>query len=703
MFKPAHPTRTSLATLALLLAAPTLAQEEAGGVEEVLISATRTAQPLSQIPNTVTLIDAQELRQQIAINNDLSTILGNLVPSFSPSRQKMTGYGESLRGRDPLYMVDGIPQSNPLRDGSRDGHTIDPLMLERVEVIHGANAIHGLGASGGIINLVTRRPAAGWQQALRLESTAQSEDVGESLGYGASYSLSGRSGPVDVLASISQRSNGIRYDADGRIVGFDNAQGDTMAADSLNGFLKSGVEWSDQRLEFTLNRYRLEGNNDWVAVPGDRDSGLPSTAEPGAIPGEPVSNDVTMLGATYSKERFLGHELSLKLFSQDFAGTYGGGQYGTFQDPAFGPDLYDQSRNRSEKTGLKLTMNRERVAGTPFSLVWGADYLEDETQQELVLTGRRWVPPSHYENLSLFAQTEYTGIESLTLTAGIRHEDSRLRVDDFTTLFSYNGGQFVRGGEPEFTELLGNLGATWQMTETWRLFANVSEGFSMPDVGRVLRGINVAGQDVESFLNLEPIVTDNREAGVEYRGDRFEAQLSLYQSDSDFGQRLQANSDGIYSVQRQKTEIEGLEFRSRWMPTAADAFELRLAHTEGQYDSDDDGQVDTDLGGANMSPTRLNLSWDRQWSSALNSRLQLNHLLDRDFHGAAGQTLRGFDGYTTVDLYLETEILEGELSLGLQNLSNSDYFTYYSQTLGNDARNFKGFGRTLSLAFNRQF
>ena len=238
-----HLFRPTLIAAALTAVVSPLAsaQDRADSVEEVIVTATRSAKPLSQIPNTVTLIDQRDLAQQININNDLSTILGNLIPSFAPSRQKMTSHGESLRGRDPLYMVDGVPQSNPLRDGSRDGHTIDPLMLERVEVIHGANAIHGLGASGGIINLITRRPADEWQQSLRLESNGQEEDLGESFGYGANYSVSGRAGNTDVLASLTWRSNGINYDADGRIIGFDNAQGDTMDADTLNAFVKTAT------------------------------------------------------------------------------------------------------------------------------------------------------------------------------------------------------------------------------------------------------------------------------------------------------------------------------------------------------------------------------------------------------------------------------------------------------------------------------
>ncbi|MGJ8690382.1 MAG: TonB-dependent receptor [Gammaproteobacteria bacterium] len=694
---------TSLAAALLAPYAQAQQASDSSDIEEMVVTATRSEKPLSQIPNTVTVIGAQDLLQQIGVNNDLSTILGNLIPSFSPSRQKMTGAGESLRGRDPLYMVDGVPQSNPLRDGSRDGHTIDPLMLERIEVIHGANAIHGMGASGGIINMITRRPAEQWQQSVRLEGVGQSEDVSESLGYGASYTLSGRTGNVDFLGSASYRTSGISYDADGEVIGFDNAQGDTMDSETLNLFLKTGYEWGDQRLELTVNDYDVSGNNDWLAVAGDYANGVPTTAVEANVVGAAVSNEVTMFSLSYTKADLFGHSVRLQAFDQDFAGTYGGDIYATFADPAFGGDIFDQSQNNSTKRGLKLTLAKDNIAGTPFSAVYGADLLNDETNQSLVATGRAWVPTTNYENLALFAQFEFTGIEDLTLTAGVRREDSALDVDDFTTLYSYNGGQFVRGGNPEFSDTLSNIGATYQITPQWRVFANLSEGFSMPDVGRVLRGINIPDQDVETFLNLEPIVTENTELGFEFDNDVFSAQLSYFASEADFGQRLQANADGIYGVMRERTEIDGYEFRAQWNASMSDVLGLRYANTEGEYDSDGDNRVDTDLGGSNMSPNRVNLSWERTWSSQFNTRVQVNVVQDREFKNAVGVETAQFDGYTTIDLFAEYEASVGQLRLGLQNLSNEDYFTYYSQTQGSDTRNFKGIGRSVSLSWNLQF
>jgi iron complex outermembrane receptor protein len=174
MYRFVRPASLLLTCSALL---PGVASAD-NGVEEVFVSASRTERPLSTIPNTVTVINAAELEQQLSIQDDLSTVLGNLIPGFSPSRQKMTNAGETLRGRKPLYMIDGVPQSNPLRDGGREGNTIDPNVIERVEVLHGANAIHGVGAAGGIINLITKKPAAKLEQSIRVNTGFQSEDVG---------------------------------------------------------------------------------------------------------------------------------------------------------------------------------------------------------------------------------------------------------------------------------------------------------------------------------------------------------------------------------------------------------------------------------------------------------------------------------------------------------------------------------------------
>lgn len=684
-------------TAPVLWAAPT--------AEEMVVTANRVEKPLSTIPNTVTVIRQKELDEQLAIRNDLSTVLGNLIPSFSPSRQKMTNAGESLRGRKPLYMIDGVPQSSPLREGGRDGHTIDPSVLARVEVLHGANAIHGMGASGGVINLITKKPSDHLEQNLRVDTTFQTEDIGESADYGVAYNVSNRFGSADVLAAIAWRDTGIAYDADGDVIGADNTQGDSMDSRTLNTFLKTGYDFNDeQRAELTYNRYDIKGNNDWVSVPGNVAAGIKSGAAKGDIPGEGARNESTTVSFAFTDTAFLGHSLRAQLFTQDLESTYGAevAPIATFQDPVYGPNLIDQSQNNSEKKGLKLTLAKDDIGGVGVNVVYGFDAYVDETWQSLIQTGRTWVPKARNENTAPFLQLEYAGIDALTLTAGVRHEKSKLEVDDFTTLASARS-TFVRGGSPEFSETLYNVGATYRLTDDWRVFANYSEAFSMPDVGRVLRAINIPNQSVETFLNLKPILTENHEIGVQFDNQIVNAQLTYYTSESDFGQRLDRGADGIYSVARERTEIDGFELRADWHVTDADTLGVRYAQIDGRYDSNADGHVDSDLGGANIAPDRINLSWERQWTEAVRSRLQVNHLLDRDFENAAGQMINEFDGYTTVDATTDVAAFGGTVTLSAQNLTNTDYFTYHSQTSPIDVRYFKGIGRSFTVGYQRSF
>ncbi len=186
---------------------------------KVTVSASTSRLPDSDaaLPNTITVITAEELREQLAVTRDLSQVLANLIPAFAPSRQKMSSFGESLRGRQPLYMVDGVPQSTPLRDGSRDAHTIDPAMIERIEVIHGANALQGLGASGGIINIITRRAPRkdGSFHELTVGASTALPHRDDSAGYRGSYLFGTRKGAFDFVGGLSYAQEGLYYDGEG--------------------------------------------------------------------------------------------------------------------------------------------------------------------------------------------------------------------------------------------------------------------------------------------------------------------------------------------------------------------------------------------------------------------------------------------------------------------------------------------------------
>ncbi|WP_411360818.1 TonB-dependent receptor [Pseudidiomarina sp. YC-516-91] len=691
--------------LAAILAGPAVAQDTTTPVkadETIKITAARTAQSAGSIAATVTVIDGEDLRRQLASADTLSDVLGNLVPAFSPSRQKLSSAGETLRGREPLYLIDGVPQSNPLRNGSRAAYTIDPLMIERVEIIHGASAIQGMGASGGIINIITKSAENGAAHEVTAGFTAPTSETNEGLSYRTGYLFRGASGDVSAVAGVQLRSTGMYVDGDGNLIGVDSTQGDTMDSESYDVFAKLGYRIDDmQQLELMVNHFDMEGNGDYSSLGGDRAAGIPTISIEEPTAGDVPRNKVTTATLTYRNADVLGADLNWQLFSQDFSALYGGGTYATFQDPAFGENLFDQSRNDSQKYGSRLTFNWDNVATTPIDLTGGVDYLRDTTFQELAQTGRNWVPETEFNNWAPFVQARYQA-NGLTLSAGARYEYGKLKVDDFTTLASY-GSQFVAGGEPSFNELLPNFGVVYALTDDWRAFVSYSEGFSMPDVGRVLRGINQPDLSVASFLDLQPVIADNQEIGIEYRDSALHFSLSYFQSDSDLGSRLQADADGFYSVQRERTEIDGYELSANYAWSAYTSFGVNYAKTNGEYDSNDDGVVDTELGGRNIAPERANLYWEQQWGALVSSRVQYNMLFDRDIYSGA-QAINNFDGYQTLDAQVLIETMDyGQFTVGIENLLDEFYLTYYAQTVGPDSRNFAGRGRTVSVNWSYSF
>jgi iron complex outermembrane receptor protein len=685
-------------TLAILFPLPLLAAETATDIETISVSATRSSYPVSTVPATITVIDQEELKAQLAVTQDLSQILGNLLPSFSPSRQKLTANGETLRGREPLYMIDGVPQSTPLRNGSRDGNTIDPAMIERIEVIRGANAIQGMGASGGIINIITKSPGEQKHQ-VSLSGSVPTTGGSDTQSYKASYLFSEQFDDVSLVTGAAFNKTGLYLDGDGKPIGVDTTQGDTMDSDTVDLFIKSKWQISEaQSLQFMINHFDLKGNNNYVTVNGNAAAEVPTTSKPGVTEGKPSQNKVTSASVDYQHQDIAGGQLNLQLFAQDFASMFGGSRAAVFQDPALGTNIFDQSQNISEKIGSRLTWFKTDFANSGLDLSTGLDWLQDSTYQELVMTDRNWVPETEFTNYAPFVQLRYNQITNWTFSAGTRYEYGQLSVEDFTTLASSNSS-FVKGGEPSFNELLHNFGVVHQWSDSIRVYASYSEGFSMPDVGRVLRAINKPNQSVAQFLNLQPVVSDNTELGIELTESSYRLQLSYFQSDSDLGSRLQADADGIYSVMREKTEISGFEAEGEYNLSDNSTLGFTYARTEGRYDSNSDGLVDKDLGGINIAPERLNLYWLHQWPMQLSSRVQFSQLFDVDYNDGSS-----FDGYHTLDLSGRYDTNHwGSWTLGLENALDKQYITYYSQTTPANSSYFAGLGRSLNLNWQMAF
>ena len=688
---------------------PALAQaSEEVEVGEVVITAARGEAPRATLPATVTVIGAEDLVTQQALGASAVETVSNLVPSFSPTRQKLSGFGETLRGRSPLYLVDGVPQSTPLRDDSRDGFTIDSYFIDRIEVVFGSSAIQGIGATGGVVNYVTAatpKSDEGWTGRATAQTTFDDGVVGDSLGWKTAALVGRDMGAWDFVLGAAYERRGAFYDADERRIGVDGTQGDLQDSASWSLFLKAGWDFSEtRRLELMANHFELEGDADYIAVPGDRARGVPTTSIRGATLGVPPTNEVTSAALSYRDGDLLGGTFRAQVYAHDYEGTFGGGRFASFQDPAIAPvgSHYDQSANNSEKQGFKLDYERRIEAVPGLRALIGLDGLRDTTFQALVLSDRLWVPETTYKSLAPFLQLRQALLnERLHLSAGVRYENATLEVGDYRTLWG-QGNQQVAGGEPSFEEVLVNFGATYEALDGLVGYGSYNQGFTMPDVGRVLRAVSTPGADIDTYLDVTPVISDNVEFGLEYGRGPFRASAAWFRSTSDRGALLIRNADGNFDVQRQRTEIEGIELTGRWAASDWLTVGGSFAHLEGRTDGDGDGSVERDLAGVNIAPDRL-LLYVEAVRGAFSGRLQHQTFFDRSFEGEPAAN--SFEGYTVADAVLTWRAEPASFSLGVQNLLDEDYVTYFSDTQSptDNTNYYFGRGRTLTLGVSKTF
>lgn len=690
------------------LSLPALAQETLS-VDEIIVTAARSKLPANALPLTVDVINSKSLAEQAAIGGSVVDAVSTLLPSFSPTRQKLSGAGETLRGRSPLYAINGIPQSTPLRDGSRDGFTIDPFFVDRVEVIYGSNALQGIGGTGGIVNQVTVGPPRqdGVSGKLLVQGSSDDGFSGDGRGGKLAGLLAYREGPWDAMVGGAYEKRGAFYDGQGRRIGVDSTQGETQDSQSWSAFGRFGYETNDGvRLDLMLNRFQLKGDADYVMVLGNQKTGLPTSAKRGTPPGDPAQGRTESAALTLTADDLAGGAFTAQAFFNRTQDTFGSdaSPVDTFQDIRIAPlkTLYDQSQNRSRKLGAKLSYERAMPGFEALTTIVGLDTLFDKTEQRLIKTGRKWVPPTDFRSLAPFAQFNLSLLEDrLHLAAGVRHENGQVKIDDYTTLAS-TGSRRVKGGKPTFNDTLFNGGIVAEPWEDVRLYGSYAQGYTMADIGRITRAINKDGVDLNNFLDIDPVISDNREIGVELGRGSVTASAAYFWSTSKKGQNL-VLVGGVYEVQRQRVEIEGLELNASWeTPVTGLTLSAGYAHLDGRTDSNGDGKVDIDLDGSNISPDRVNVAAAYAYGP-VTARLQTQFYIARRFDGGVKDS--GFGGYNLTDLLLRHAIGTGGLTLSISNLFDKQYITYYSETtrVTDDQRLFAGRGRTLTLGWDYSF
>lgn len=688
-----------------------------GDNREIIVTGSRTPKAVDKIAGAVTVIGASDVRRSLTITEDATAILARSVPGYSESNQTMNTLGETMRGRTALYLFDGIPQSTPLRDGSRNATFTDMATVERIEVIGGASAAEGIGAAGGIINYISKRATEpGTHFGVSGRFGTQFDDDSSVWKVGATFSH--KSDGIDIFAAGSFLSRGITYDANGRRIGL-SASSSLADSKQYDAFMKVGHDFGEgdsQRIEAVASFFYLKANGNYHYVAGvrppagkDQTTGIPDTAEPGP-PVDPLTgqllfkpdfNRFQQYALNYTNKDLVGGSLAATVYYAKQEMRFPGDNLIDKQDPRISTGvIFDQSEILSKKYGLRTSYSHPDFLLKGLELRFGIDVVHDQTEQYLAQTNRVWVPPMKYTSFGPYVQLEYE-IGPITLSGGMRHEDGRVKVDDYTTTY-YRNSEFVKGGTLKYKSDLFNAGAIGRLGSGFSVYATYGEGFTLPNFGIPLRNVNTPNQSVEGLLDLQAVIFKNKEAGFNWRGKQGSFGMSYYQSKSDLGSSLAVDPiTKDYVLSRKPIKIYGIDVTAEYRPTSTLRLNALYSHVIGKTTKANGitSPLNVQLGILNIAPDKLNgqISW--QFNKQGSVSLGASRLFGRDLNTINEHT----KGYTLFDASANYKVGEiGTFSLGVENLFNKFYFLSSSQ-IDIYQNYFAGRGRTVTLTFSRNF
>ena len=691
-------------------------QKETTQLAPIVVTATRSAKSIADIAGTVYSIDQAEIEKQANAGRSTADIIGFLIPSLTPSSGTTSNYGMTMRGRAVQYMIDGVPQTGS-RDSSRQLNSISPNSIERIEVVSGASSIYGAGATGGIINIITKK---GSDDALSFESklgvTSGDNIRSDAMAYEAFQSVAFNQGDVSGYLGASYNKRGEFQDSHGDRIGPEVAQTDRQDTETVDVNGRLSWQFTDnQKLSFGAQYYNDEQDSEYGP---DYGTGLAVLfgAEPtlNAVKGLDLDTQPrtkrSNFNLQYEHQDLLGQILNAEAYYRSETGRfYPSANYLAHSAiPSGGTYIVTQSETDIDVWGARLALQKAFDLGSrSLNLTYGMDYDFEQGSQTaqqynlgtfMASNGLTLDPQNEYafgpdvdtSKFGLFLQTQFDVTDHLNLQAGIRHERIDSEVQDSIPYSEAMVADAIptytpvalNGGTIKHDATLFNLGAVYHLTDAQQVFANFSQGSSLPDIQRMLR--DVPASFTVNSQTIDPIKVNNYELGWRVQAENgLNASVTTFYNDSDKSLKFGRPN---YTIEVLDTDervygVEGnLSYRLQPNWTVGGT----MAYTRGQFKNTAGKWQELDA--IRVAPLNGTAFSEWQFNNDMSLRVQALAIggTDKAKKDAVkyGSTVPAeIKGFATMDVIANAKAGPGTVGFGVYNVWNTDYKSVYSQAV----------------------
>lgn len=685
----------------------------------IVITATRTPKSIAEIAGTVQTISADEIAQQAGPGRKVADVLTQLVPSLAPSSGTSSNYGQTMRGRNVLVMIDGVSQTGS-RDVARQLNSISPNMIDHIEIVSGATSIYGSGATGGIINIITKRADKSKPVSFQTKLGVTSADNfrSDSLAYQVGQTASFSNDKVDGFLGIDYTNRGSQFDGNGDRISLSPWQGSTMDTDTIdvNGRVNFNLT-DNQTLSFGTQYYKDEQDTEY----GPDYSYLLTKTDPSykAVKGWSLDNqpftERYAFNTQYQNQDFLGQVLNVEAYYRKEKSRFV--PYGYSADGV----SVKQSQSNVDYAGIRSTLQSDLiVADRDLKLTYGLDYDWEKDHQwadyytpsnnGLVYTptGEKQGsgPDTEIQNIGTFIQGDYAVTDQLNIQAGVRYQYVQADTDSYLT--ARKPYTLMAADSTDSDKFLFNLGAVYKLTDAQQVYANFSQGYSYPDVQRVLR--DVAAYTLTTS-GIAPITVNSYELGWRLNQDKgLNLGLTGFYNTSD--KVVQFNSDRSVNVVDTDQRIYGAEATVSYPFMENYKVGGTLGYTRGQYK--DGANNWHELNAFAVSPMKGTLfaEWNNTAGYGVRAQMLAIKGTDKAYKDdlklkSAGlsdsNSAAEIKGYTTMDVLAHFPVAKGRVDFGVYNLWGNQYKTVFAQqaavTNANSLLAIPAEGRTFVISY----
>ncbi len=687
---------------------------------DVFVSATRSPSSLGSLNQSVTVVTEEQIQQQLAVSpgRSLGQILPKLVPGMSQNDESWdTGTSQQIRGRQISVLIDGIPQLSSPTIGMDLSH-IDPGAIERIEIVRGATAIYGNGATGGLINIITKQAGEGKPSFYTdVQGSASLTRVLRGLSGTITQGLQGKKDWFDYNVVGTFNSQGGMFDNEGsRTMPGTNTVGGLADTRNYNILGKFGATFGDHRFQLSFNRKESVQDTDYLSdpvvdtlAPGTRArtlSGLTLAEQP------KLTN--TQISVDYTNPHLV---LNTRVHLQGYYRSQQN-RFPTFDTRIFGGAEVVQGLPQTDVIGTRAEFTTPiPLFGKP-QVTYGMDFSSQHGDQALSLydpavldaTGGRvfrkigQVPSSPsrvFESVAAFAQGEWTPLAALVLRAGVRYE----RLGISSNNFFDSVGTFTPASSLKYETTVFNAGFVYHVIEPLDLFFNFSQGFNVP-AGSIDAALFALPGTPIVLSNLQPQRVNNYEMGLRGKWSQVQASVTGFYSHSSLGLNFDQFSN---QLQRAPQDTFGAEATLDLQPF--DNWRIGGTYTfvEGDQTIAFNPDVRVPMNGFGIQPQKITAYLEHvtvpQWQ--WRNRVQVLYSGARNRSFVAAQTGADPFGdafpvteYYLVDFISTVKVGPGTLRFGVENLLNEEYLTPARQIGFTNSFRFASRGATATLGYS---